>query len=173
MPSAASASCIDKGTGVIAGRRRRRVAAGAHGRRAGHDRRPPADDGAIGSATNADVALGRPEAVERAVVIAALPLDPGHARLAELWNDALRAELWELDAAGVETYIVRASPADLDVMGPDMMSGGGAPLAVRAGRPRRPRGRPGAPRQVIHRARRAHSARRRSGVARRIALPAT
>lgn len=91
-------------------------------------------DGATGSATNADVALDGPARVERVVVIAALPVGPAHATLAELWNDALRAELWELDAADVETYIVRASTAELEVMGPDMTSGGGGPLAVRAGR---------------------------------------
>jgi len=90
-------------------------------------------DGAVGSATNADVVLPGDRPAERAVVIAALPAGPGYEKLARLWDEALRAELWELDAAGVETYIVRASTPEIDVMGPDLMSGGAAPLAVRAG----------------------------------------
>jgi NTE family protein len=91
-------------------------------------------DGAIGSPTNADLAGSAGPAIERVLVIAALPAGPGYEKLSRLWNEALRAELWELDAAGIETYMVRATTADLEVMGPDMMSGGAAPMAVRAGR---------------------------------------
>ena len=89
--------------------------------------------GAIGSATNADLALRADPEVERVVVIAALPAGPAYAKLTQLWDAALKSELWELDAAGVETYIMRASTADLELMGPDMLSGGAAPMAVRAG----------------------------------------
>ena len=89
--------------------------------------------GAIGSATNADVALRADPELERVLVIAALPAGPAYAKVTQLWDEALKSELWELDAAGVETYIVRASTADLELMGPDMLSGGAAPMAVRAG----------------------------------------
>ena len=89
-------------------------------------------DGAVGSTTNADVMLQREHELTRAIIIVASPNDsPG---LAALWEDALRSELWELDAAGIETYMVRASDADLEAMGPSFMDGGQGPLAVRAGR---------------------------------------
>ena len=89
--------------------------------------------GAIGSATNADLALRADPELERVLVIAALPAGPAYAKLTQLWDEALKSELWQLDAAGVDTYIVRASTADLELMGPNMMSGGAAPMAVRAG----------------------------------------
>ena len=91
-------------------------------------------DGAIGSATNADAAVEHAPEVERVVIVAALPHDGHHLTLARLWDDALRRELAELDAAGVEVYLVRAFAADLEAMGPDPMSGARAPLAVAAGR---------------------------------------
>jgi NTE family protein len=89
-------------------------------------------DGAIGSATNADVAID--ETIDRVLIVAALPDDGDHPTLTELWNDALRRELAELDAAGIEVYIVLATAADLEAMGPDLMSGAQAALAVTAGR---------------------------------------
>jgi NTE family protein len=89
-------------------------------------------DGTIGSATNADIAIDH--GIERVVIVAALPDDGHHPTLARLWGDALRRELAELDMAGVEVYLVRATAADLDAMGPDPMSGARAPLAVVAGR---------------------------------------
>jgi hypothetical protein len=78
------------------------------------------------------VVLEAGRSASRVVVISALPSDSP--KLARLWTDALRAELWQLDAAGVETYLVQASAADLEAMGPDLMHGGRAPLAVEAGR---------------------------------------
>jgi len=91
-------------------------------------------DGAIGSATNADVALDAEHRIDRVIVIAALPAGHPHEKLSRLWDEAFRSELWQLDAGGAETYIVRASPSDLEAMGPDMMSGGKAPTAVLVGR---------------------------------------
>jgi len=89
-------------------------------------------DGAVGSTTNADVVLEPDSELTRVVVIVALPTDSP--QLATLWEDALRSELWQLDAAGLETYMVRASDTDIQAMGPSFMDGGQGPLAVRAGR---------------------------------------
>jgi NTE family protein len=91
-------------------------------------------DGAIGSATNADAVLDSAERVDRVVIIAGLPIGPPYERLGRLWDEALRGELWQLDSAGIETYIVRATPRDLEAMGPDMVSGNAGPTAVLAGR---------------------------------------
>jgi hypothetical protein len=89
-------------------------------------------DGAVGSTTNADVVLEPDRELTRVIVIVTMPTDSP--RLATLWEEALRGELWQLDAAGIETYIVRASDADIAAMGPSFMDGGQGPLAVRAGR---------------------------------------
>ena len=91
-------------------------------------------DGAIGSATNADAAVDGDGAVERVVIVAALPDDGHHPTLARLWDEALRRELAELDAEGVEICLIRATTADLAAMGPDPLNGGRAALAVTAGR---------------------------------------
>ena len=91
-------------------------------------------DGAIGSATNADAAVDGDGAVERVIIVAALPDDGHHPTLARLWDDALRRELAELDAEGVEICIIRATTADLTAMGPDPLSDGRAAPAVTAGR---------------------------------------
>ena len=124
---------VDVGTGVS-------LAAGVAASRAVPVALPPVSiagrrliDGAVGSATNADVVLDIDRPIDRVVVIAATPVATAGSKLAQLWDEALRAELWQLDAAEMETYIVRASVAELELMGPDMMSGGAAPLAVRAG----------------------------------------
>jgi NTE family protein len=75
-------------------------------------------DGALGSATNADLLTGP------AIVVAPfLPGDP-------LWGPPLRDEIARLDDATV----IHAGPDDLTAMGPDPMSGATARLAVAAGR---------------------------------------
>jgi NTE family protein len=82
-------------------------------------------DGALGSATNADLA-GR-----GAVVIAPLPR-AASGGVEALWIAALQAELRVLGDA----LLIDAGPEDVAAMGPDPMSGATAPLAVAAGRAR-------------------------------------
>jgi NTE family protein len=73
-------------------------------------------DGALGSATNADLLIGR------AIVVAPFaPDDP-------LWAPPLRDEVTP------DATIIHAGADDLAAMGPDPMSGATAELAVRAGR---------------------------------------
>ncbi|MDA0183617.1 patatin-like phospholipase family protein [Solirubrobacter phytolaccae] len=76
-------------------------------------------DGALGSATNADLVD------EYAIVI--VPLPPRATNAVEaLWLEALRTEVRE-------GLVIDAGPADVAAMGPDPMSGASAPLAVAAG----------------------------------------
>jgi NTE family protein len=79
-------------------------------------------DGALGSATNADVLDGF------AVVIVPLSRKPANA-VEALWLDALHAEVRD-------GLVIDAAAADIVAMGPDPMSGATAPLAVAAGRAR-------------------------------------
>jgi NTE family protein len=89
-------------------------------------------DGALGSATNADVLAG--VAAPRVFVIAPFSAEPAPAGPERLWLTALRDEVVALEAAGRRVTVVHASPADLTAMGPDPLSGATAPLAVAAGR---------------------------------------
>jgi NTE family protein len=91
-------------------------------------------DGALGSATNADVLAGI--AASRVFVIAAFSDDPTPAGPERLWLTALRDEVVALEAAGRRVTVVHASPADLTAMGPEPLSSATAPLAVAAGRRR-------------------------------------
>jgi NTE family protein len=75
-------------------------------------------DGALGSATNADLLTGS------AIVVA--PFAPDD----ELWSAPLREELARFD----DVTVIYAGPDDLSAMGSDPMSGATAPLAVAAGR---------------------------------------
>jgi NTE family protein len=82
-------------------------------------------DGALGSATNADVLGGL------AVIVAPLPAVATNAAEA-LMLAALRAEVAALD----RPVVIDALPEDLAAMGPDPMSAATAPLASAAGRAR-------------------------------------
>ncbi|MDA0140902.1 patatin-like phospholipase family protein, partial [Solirubrobacter deserti] len=79
-------------------------------------------DGALGSATNADVLDGY------AVVIVPLTSRPETA-VEAVWLAALRAEVRD-------GLVIDADAGDVAAMGPDPMSGATAPLAVAAGRAR-------------------------------------
>jgi NTE family protein len=73
-------------------------------------------DGALGSATNADLLTGA------GIVIAPFAADD------PLWGPPLREEITE------DTIVIHAGPAERTAMGPDPMSGATAVLAVRSGR---------------------------------------
>jgi NTE family protein len=89
-------------------------------------------DGAVHSATNADVLAGA--GLHRVVVITGSPA--GADGLDALWNAVLARELDVLAAAGVETVVLRAGAHDRAAMGADPMSRATAPVAVLAGRRR-------------------------------------
>jgi NTE family protein len=80
-------------------------------------------DGALGSATNADLLTGL------AIIVAPLPAVATNAAEA-LMLAALRAEVAVLD----RPVVIDARPQDLAAMGPDPMSGATASLAYAAGR---------------------------------------
>jgi len=80
-------------------------------------------DGAVGSATNADLALATP--ARTVIVIASFGL--------ELWAAALEREVQALRTAGREVLVIRPGETDEAAMGPDPMSAATAPLAVAAG----------------------------------------
>ena len=88
-------------------------------------------DGAIGSATNADLI---PEGVDCAIVITAAPACTTAGTVDRMWNAALAAEKATLEARGIESTIVHASPKARAAMGEDMMSLAGAREAVAEGR---------------------------------------
>jgi NTE family protein len=88
-------------------------------------------DGALGSATNADVLDD--VAAPQAIVIAPFPDDPAAAGPERLWLAALHAEVAWLEAAGRRVTVVHARREDLAAMGPDPMSSATAHLAVAAG----------------------------------------
>jgi NTE family protein len=88
-------------------------------------------DGALGSATNADLI---PDDLGFAVIITATPSKPQPGSLDALWNEALEAERSTLAARWVRAVVVHASPQAVDAMGDDLMSADGAPTAVTIGR---------------------------------------
>jgi NTE family protein len=93
----------------------------------------PHVDGALGSATNADLLLGD---VKDGEVAHVLVVDPGgrDTMLDRIWGAALEDEVAVLTDAGAAVTLVRAGHSDLAAMGPDPMSGAMAALAVTAGR---------------------------------------
>jgi NTE family protein len=91
-------------------------------------------DGALGSATNADLVSSRDTPL--VIVITATPADPPASGPDRLWLAALGEEVDELERAGHHVALVQAGEADLAAMGPDPISAVGAPSAVIAGRAR-------------------------------------
>ncbi len=90
----------------------------------------PFIDGALGSASNADVLAG--VAVSLTIVVTPVPIEATEGP-ERLWLAALRDEVAGLERAVV---VIHASPEDRAAMGPDPMSGAAAPAAVAAGRGR-------------------------------------
>jgi len=93
----------------------------------------PHVDGALGSATNADLLLGD---VKDGEVDHVLVVDPGGraTMLDRLWGAALEDEVAVLSDAGAAVTVVRAGHSDHAAMGPDPMTDAMAALAVTAGR---------------------------------------
>jgi len=93
----------------------------------------PHVDGALGSATNADLLL---RDVKNGEIDRVLVVDPAGrgTTLERLWGDALDDEVAVLTDAGAEVGVVHAGHSDLAAMGPDPMSGAMAAIAVTAGR---------------------------------------
>jgi hypothetical protein len=91
-------------------------------------------DGALGSATNADVAAFADASL--VIIVTATPARPRAASPDRLWLAALQQELQVLAAAGQRVTVVQAGAADLAAMGWDPMSAAGARAAVAAGRAR-------------------------------------
>jgi NTE family protein len=87
-------------------------------------------DGALGSATNADVLAGLPPS--RVLIVTPVPTE-APAGPERLWLAALRDEVGALESAGHEVLVVHATDADRAAMGPDPMSGATALRAVTAG----------------------------------------
>jgi NTE family protein len=88
-------------------------------------------DGALGSATNADLV---PDGVELALVIVATPSRPEPGSLDAFWNAALASECAALAERRIKVAVVHPSASAAEAMGDDLMSTAGAPRAVSAGR---------------------------------------
>ena len=88
-------------------------------------------DGAIGSATNADLALAVP--ARTVLVVTGVGARPEPGTPEPLWAAALDREVAALEASGRRVIVLRPSAADRAAMGADPMSGAGAPAAVAAG----------------------------------------
>jgi len=91
-------------------------------------------DGALGSATNADLLAGTDASV--VLVIAALPAERAERGPEREWEEALDDEVGTLEAAGQHVVVVHPQPAERAAMGEDPMSAATADLAVAAGRRR-------------------------------------
>jgi NTE family protein len=89
-------------------------------------------DGAVGSATNADLALAVP--ARTIIVVTGIGDRPEPRTPESLWAAALEREVAELEAAGRRVIVVRPGAADRAAMGDDPMSGAGARATVAAGR---------------------------------------
>ena len=87
-------------------------------------------DGAVGSATNADLAAG----AASAIVVTPTPADPPPNTLFALWDAALEYELHQLETGGTRVSLIRADHADQAAMGPDLMSAARRREAFAAGR---------------------------------------
>lgn len=86
-------------------------------------------DGAVGSSTNADLAVAR-----TVLVVSGIGHRPRARTPEPLWADALEREVTALEAAGREVLVVRPGEADLAAMGDDPMSSEGARPTLAAGR---------------------------------------
>ena len=89
-------------------------------------------DGAVGSATNADLAAG----AKWTIVVTPTPANPPPNTLFALWDAALEYEVRRLESAGTRVSLVRAGDADDAAMGPDLMSGTRRREAFAAGKRR-------------------------------------
>jgi NTE family protein len=89
-------------------------------------------DGAVGSATNADLAGG----ARRIAIVTPTPAEAPPDSLFALWNAALERERALLEGDGAELLVVQAGAVDQEAMGPDMLSGARAREAFEAGRRR-------------------------------------
>jgi NTE family protein len=89
-------------------------------------------DGAVSSATNADLAAG----AELVVIVDPTPPEPPPGSLFALWEAALREEVEHLRAGGAVVEAIRATSEDLAAMGPHPLNGARAVEAFRAGRER-------------------------------------
>lgn len=87
-------------------------------------------DGALGSATNADLAAGA--GVSRVLVLDAN--GPAADPLSRLWAAAFEQEVAALEARGIAVAAIRAGDEDRAAMGADPMDGASAAAAVEAGR---------------------------------------
>jgi NTE family protein len=88
-------------------------------------------DGALGSATNADLVS---DDAGVALVIVATPLRAEPRTLEAFWNEALATEFATLASRRIKFAVVHASASAVEAMGDDLMSAAGAPAAVSAGR---------------------------------------
>jgi NTE family protein len=86
-------------------------------------------DGAVGSATNADLVVAR-----TVLVVTGIGERPEPRTPEPLWQDALEREVAGLEAAGSEVTVVRPGKADVAAMGDDPMSSLGARPTLAAGR---------------------------------------
>jgi NTE family protein len=93
----------------------------------------PHVDGALGSATNADVLLADVKDGQVDHVLVVSPAG-GATMIDRLWAAMLEGEVAALTAAGAAVTVIAAGHTDLAAMGPDPMSGAMASLAVAAGR---------------------------------------
>lgn len=91
-------------------------------------------DGGARSVTNADVALRAEPAP--ALVVTLLPGIAPPGTLFDTWETALKDEVAQLEEAGFPTHILRASPDDLNAIGPNPMDSSRNPQSVEAGRVR-------------------------------------
>jgi NTE family protein len=96
----------------------------------------PYVDGAVGSATNADLLLAdvKDGLVDEVVVCSATRRGPAASPVDALWAAALDAEVAALTDAGARVVVHAAGHTEQVAMGPDPMSGASAALAVTAGR---------------------------------------
>lgn len=89
-------------------------------------------DGAVGSSTNADLALAVPS--RTVLVVSGIGHQPRPRTPEPLWADALDREVAALETEGREVIVVRPGEADLAAMGDDPMSSAGARPTLAAGR---------------------------------------
>jgi predicted acylesterase/phospholipase RssA len=88
-------------------------------------------DGAIGSATNADLL---PPGLDLAIVVTPWPVDPEPGSFEALYAEALREERAALRFGRTHLHVIHADARAREAMGDDLMSAAGARAAVAAGR---------------------------------------
>ena len=86
-------------------------------------------DGAVGSATNADVAAG----ADRVVIVTPNPAEAPENTIFAIWQQVLEEEIDALERCGSEVLLVQAGSEDQAAMGLDFMSGERAREAFAAG----------------------------------------